>query len=174
MRVPSIAGATVLADGSIVLIVNPLSLVVQTDNAQRIPNNSDTVSLAAVQQAPETPVIMVVDDSLAVRRVSERFLQSHRYTVVLARDGLDALEKLQTLVPAAMLLDIEMPRMDGFDLLRNLRQDERLHHVPVIMITSRTAPRHRDHVLQLGASSCLGKPYRETELLALLAQFIVR
>ena len=117
---------------------------------------------------------MVVDDSLTVRRVSERFLQRHHYSVVLARDGLDALEKLQTLVPAAMLLDIEKPRMDGFDLLRTLRQDERLRHVPVIMITSRTAPRHRDHALQLGASSCLGKPYRETELLALLTQFIVR
>ena len=176
IRVPGIAGATILADGSIVLIVNPLSLV-QSDNAKRIPNNSDTASSAAARHAPETPeapVIMVVDDSLTVRRVSERFLQRHRYSVVLARDGLDALEKLQTLVPAAMLLDIEMPRMDGFDLLRNLRQDERLRHVPVIMITSRTAPRHRDHALQLGASSCLGKPYRETELLALLAQFIVR
>ena len=176
IRVPGIAGATILADGSIVLIVNPLSLV-QSDNAKRIANNSDTASSAAARHAPETPeapVIMVVDDSLTVRRVSERFLQRHHYSVVLARDGLDALEKLQTLVPAAMLLDIEMPRMDGFDLLRNLRQDERLRHVPVIMITSRTAPRHRDHALQLGASSCLGKPYRETELLALLTQFIVR
>ena len=179
IRVPGIAGATILADGSIVLIVNPLSLV-QSDNAKRIANNSDTASSAAARHAPETPetpeapVIMVVDDSLTVRRVSERFLKRHHYSVVLARDGLDALEKLQTLVPAAMLLDIEMPRMDGFDLLRNLRQDERLRHVPVIMITSRTAPRHRDHALQLGASSCLGKPYRETELLALLTQFIVR
>ena len=93
---------------------------------------------------------MVVDDSLTVRRVTQRLLSREGYQVVLAKDGVDALEQLQTITPDVMLVDIEMPRMDGFDLTRNLRDDPRTKHVPIIMITSRTASKHRNHAFELG------------------------
>ena len=115
---------------------------------------------------------MVVDDSLTVRRVTQRLLSREGYQVVLAKDGVDALEQLQDYTPDAMLVDIEMPRMDGFDLTRNIRSDERFRHVPIIMITSRTAEKHRKHAAELGVDEYLGKPYQEEELLELLARHV--
>jgi chemosensory pili system protein ChpA (sensor histidine kinase/response regulator) len=88
---------------------------------------------------------MVVDDSLTVRKISGRLLARHGYHVLTAKDGVDALEQLADVMPDVMLLDIEMPRMDGFDLARNIRGDKRLRHIPMIMITSRTADKHRQH-----------------------------
>ncbi|MDR2637288.1 MAG: response regulator, partial [Zoogloeaceae bacterium] len=93
------------------------------------------------------------------------------YQVVLAKDGVDALEQLIETVPDVILSDIEMPRMDGFDLVRNIRADTRLDNVPVIMITSRTADKHRNLAMEIGASHYLGKPYNEEELLGLLAGY---
>ncbi len=89
--------------------------------------------------------------------------------MLLAKDGVDALRQLQDTVPDVMLVDIEMPRMDGFDLTRNLRADERFAHMPIVMITSRTADKHRNHALSLGVNAYLGKPYAEDELLGLVA-----
>jgi CheY-like chemotaxis protein len=103
----------------------------------------------------------VVDDSLTVRRASQRLLERHGYTVALARDGMDALAQLRLHLPAAVLLDIEMPRMDGFELLTVLRDDPRWRDLPVAMITSRTAERHREHAMKLGATAYLGKPFVE-------------
>ncbi len=119
------------------------------------------------------PLIMVVDDSITVRRVTQRFLQRNGYLVQLAKDGLDALEQLQqtSTLPNVMLLDIEMPRMDGFDLTRNIRADSRLQKLPIIMITSRIADKHRNYAAQLGVNHYLGKPYSETELLELIRTF---
>ena len=114
-------------------------------------------------------LVLVVDDSLTVRRVTQRLLQREGYRVALAKDGLDALDKLGDELPAVVLSDIEMPRMDGFDLLRNIRGDARLAGLPVIMITSRIAQKHRDYAAQLGANHYLGKPYSEDELLARVA-----
>ena len=108
---------------------------------------------------------MVVDDSLTVRRVTQRLLQREGYRVQLARDGLEALELLAGEPPAVMLCDIEMPRMDGFDLLRNLRADPRWQSLPVIMITSRIAQKHRDHAQSLGVNHYFGKPFDEEALL---------
>ena len=116
------------------------------------------------------PVVLVVDDSLTVRRASQRLLERHGYTVALARDGIEALERLQQHCPAAVLLDIEMPRMDGFELLSALRDDVRFRALPVVMITSRIAERHRERATLLGATAYLGKPYDEVTLLGLLAQ----
>jgi chemosensory pili system protein ChpA (sensor histidine kinase/response regulator) len=112
----------------------------------------------------------VVDDSLTVRRVTQRLLERNGYRVMLAKDGVDALRQLQDQVPDIMLVDIEMPRMDGFDLVRNMRADARLADLPVIMITSRIAQKHRDHAAQLGVEHYLGKPYSEEKLLALITQ----
>ena len=108
---------------------------------------------------------MVVDDSVTVRKVTQRLLVREGYTVLLAKDGVDALRQLQDVVPDMMLVDIEMPRMDGFDLTKNVRSTERLQHIPIIMITSRTADKHRNHALSLGVDVFLGKPYAEDELL---------
>jgi chemosensory pili system protein ChpA (sensor histidine kinase/response regulator) len=94
------------------------------------------------------------------------------YQVVLAKDGIEALEKLFDIIPDVMLVDIEMPRMDGFELTRNVRADEYLKYVPIIMITSRTAEKHRNYALELGANHYLGKPYQEEELLSLVAGYV--
>jgi chemosensory pili system protein ChpA (sensor histidine kinase/response regulator) len=115
---------------------------------------------------------MVVDDSLTVRRVTQRLLSREGYKVLLAKDGVDALEQLQTVQPDVMLVDIEMPRMDGFDLTRNVRSDARTRHIPIIMITSRTASKHRNLAMELGVNEYLGKPYQDEELLRLLSGFV--
>ena len=114
---------------------------------------------------------MVVDDSITVRRVTQRLLQREGYRVSLAADGLQALERLAEEKPAVVLSDIEMPRMDGFDLARNIRNDENLKDLPIIMITSRIAQKHRDHAMELGVDHYLGKPYSEEELLSLVRHF---
>jgi chemosensory pili system protein ChpA (sensor histidine kinase/response regulator) len=116
------------------------------------------------------PLVLVVDDSLTVRRVTKRLLEREGYRVGLAKDGLEALDALTGERPVAVLSDIEMPRMDGFDLLRNIRGDAELASLPVIMITSRIARKHRDLAAELGANHYLGKPYSEEELLGLLRQ----
>jgi chemosensory pili system protein ChpA (sensor histidine kinase/response regulator) len=170
-HVTGIAGATVLADGSIVLIINPLALI-ESAARERHGTRQNLLELKAANNAAAVviPLVLVVDDSVTVRRVSQRVLERSGYAVVLARDGLDALEKLQTASPAVVLLDIEMPRMDGFELLRRLRQDPQTRELPVVMITSRSADKHREYALQLGATAYLGKPFNESELLTLLKQ----
>ncbi len=117
------------------------------------------------------PIVMVVDDSLTVRRVTQRLLMREGYQVVLAKDGVDALQQMQDFKPDVMLVDIEMPRMDGFDLTRNIRSDERYRHIPIIMITSRTADKHRTFAMELGVNVYLGKPYQDDELLANIGAF---
>jgi chemosensory pili system protein ChpA (sensor histidine kinase/response regulator) len=191
-RMIGIAGATVLGSGDIVLILDPVPLAQRAINenarAPRLspsdaPDNMGAVAEMAVS-APVTPksepvqglrtqrIVMVVDDSLTVRRVTQRFLVREGYQVVLAKDGVDALEQLQAIKPDVMLVDIEMPRMDGFDLTRNVRSDERTRQIPIIMITSRTATKHRNYAMELGVNEYLGKPYQETELLRLVNGFI--
>ncbi len=179
-RLPGLAGVTLLASGEVALIYNPVALAtLYGDDARAataaalgapsamaaIPAASDAVA------APQAPLVMVVDDSLTVRRVTQRLLQREGYRVVLAKDGLDALERLAEGLPELVLSDIEMPRMDGFDLVRNMRADARWRALPVIMITSRIAQKHRDYAAQLGVEHYLGKPYAEEDLLALIGRY---
>ncbi|HJW56675.1 MAG TPA: Hpt domain-containing protein [Burkholderiaceae bacterium] len=191
-RMMGIAGATVLGSGDIVLILNPVPLAQRAAQGHvRAPrilaaDAQDTMGAVAematadsadaviepVQGMRTQRIVMVVDDSLTVRRVTQRLLAREGYQVVLAKDGVDALEHLQSVTPDVMLVDIEMPRMDGFDLTRNLRNDERTRHIPIIMITSRTAAKHRNYALELGVNEYLGKPYQEEALLGLIAGFI--
>ena len=162
-RVPGIAGATVLGSGDIVLILNPLALGRNAGTAARLAD-------AAAQPAPaHRPTVMVVDDSLTVRRVTQRMLEREGYRVALAKDGVDALEQLPEVRPDLMLVDIEMPRMDGFDLVRHVRNDAATQAIPVIMITSRTADKHRNYAMGLGVNAYFGKPYQEPVLLAAIA-----
>ncbi|HTN66732.1 MAG TPA: Hpt domain-containing protein [Burkholderiaceae bacterium] len=188
-RLIGIAGATVLGSGEIVMILNPVPLALraahESARAPRMVPADDSHSMGAVaEMSPAAPVsqpvaglrtqniVMVVDDSLTVRRVTQRLLSREGFQVVLAKDGVDALQQLQAITPDVMLVDIEMPRMDGFDLTRNVRSDERTRHIPIIMVTSRTAAKHRNYALELGVNEYLGKPYREEDLLAAINGFI--
>ncbi len=177
-RMPGLAGMTLLAAGEAALIYNPVALATlygavarkATLAAMRESEAADRMLRAAVIEQPLAPLVLVVDDSLTVRRVTERMLLREGYRVTLAKDGQDALERLALERPAVVLSDIEMPRMDGFEFVRKLRADPDLQDLPVIMITSRIAQKHRDHAAQLGVEHYLGKPYSEEKLLALITQ----
>jgi chemosensory pili system protein ChpA (sensor histidine kinase/response regulator) len=166
-RVAWMAGATVLADGSIVPIINPVVL------AQRVRGGTPTFEATTLvppmarnaDGMTSAPVIMVVDDSLTVRKITSRLLEREGYQVITAKDGVEALEQLRETLPAVMLVDIEMPRMDGFDLTRNVRGDPRTRDIPIIIISSRTADKHRSQAAALGVNAFLGKPFQEAELL---------
>jgi len=165
-RVIGVAGATVLGDGEIVLMLNPIAL------AGRELRGPQHVTAAAPRLEPaRLPTVMVVDDSLTVRKITGRLLERSGYHVVTAKDGVDALEQLIDTVPDVMLVDIEMPRMDGFDLTRNVRADERTKKIPIIMITSRIADKHRNYAKEIGVNHYLGKPYQEEELLQLIGSY---
>ena len=177
-RLPGLAGVSVLASGAVVLIYNPVALAtVYGDQARQLNIAASTgqedvainTTLAAADA--EVPLVLVVDDSITVRRVTQRLLKREGYRVALAADGLQALERLQEEVPAVVLSDIEMPRMDGFDLARNIRGDVRLRDLPIIMITSRIAEKHREHAKELGVDHYLGKPYSEDELMGLVRSY---
>jgi chemosensory pili system protein ChpA (sensor histidine kinase/response regulator) len=167
-RVIGIAGATVLGDGEVVLILNPVALASREIKAMAQPVAAKAAEAPA---APHLPTVMIVDDSLTVRKITGRLLSREGYHVLAAKDGVDALEQLLDIVPDVMLVDIEMPRMDGFDLTRNVRADARLKNVPIIMITSRTADKHRNYAREIGVNHYLGKPYQEDELLGLIAGY---
>jgi chemosensory pili system protein ChpA (sensor histidine kinase/response regulator) len=175
-RLPGLAGVTLLPSGAVALIYNPVALAaLYADEARgrmRItaPMAEQAMPVTA-EEAARTPMVMVVDDSLTVRRVTQRLLVREGYRVVTAKDGLDALEKLAQEKPVVLLSDIEMPRMDGFDLVRNVRADPAMAQLPVVMITSRIAQKHRDYAAELGVDHYLGKPYSEEELLALVARY---
>ncbi|MFZ6766467.1 Hpt domain-containing protein [Undibacterium sp. Di26W] len=191
-RMTGIAGATVLGSGEIVLILNPVPLAHRMEHeharlqhlgAEAAPEMGAVATLhTATEVAPtkSEPVqglrtqhtVMVVDDSLTVRRVTQRLLTREGYQVILAKDGIDALEQLQSVTPDVMLVDIEMPRMDGFDLTRNVRSDSRTSHIPIIMITSRTADKHRNYAKELGVNEYFGKPYQEDDLLGAIMGFV--
>ena len=169
-RIIGMSGATVLGDGEIVLILNPVALA--SRSLAQADADSDANSPAGAAATPvHLPTVMVVDDSLTVRKITGRLLEREGYRVITAKDGVDALEQLIDTVPDVVLSDIEMPRMDGFDLVRNIRADARLKHLPVIMITSRLAEKHRRYAEEAGANHYLGKPYQEEELLALVAGY---
>ncbi len=175
-RLPGLAGLTLLPSGSVALIYNPVALAAVYAAEARALMRGTAPALPVPAEAAEpppqrAPLVLVVDDSLTVRRVTQRLLVREGYRVVLAKDGMEALERLAEERPVVLLSDIEMPRMDGFDLLRNVRADSRLAGLPVVMITSRIAQKHRDYAAELGADHYLGKPYAEEELLSLVARY---
>ncbi|MCE4538345.1 Hpt domain-containing protein [Pelomonas sp. P7] len=178
-RVPGLAGISLLASGEVALIYNVVALAdwYGVDARARLAAaqaqaQSHEPAAPVAEEVPQAPLVMVVDDSLTVRRVTQRLLERVGLRVMLAKDGLDAMERLSgDELPAVVLSDIEMPRMDGFDLVRNMRADSRLAALPVIMITSRIAQKHRDYAAQLGVDHYLGKPYDEEQLLGLIRQY---
>lgn len=156
-RVSGIAGATVNGDGTTIMILDPVQM------AHRGLASLPRKSKAAVQSV--MPVVMVVDDSLTVRKVTSRLLARAGYQVVLAKDGADALDQIAASRPDIMLVDVEMPRMDGFELTKHIRRDPATRDIKIIMITSRTAAKHRDYALEIGVDEYMGKPYQEDALL---------
>ena len=174
--VHGISGATILGDGRVVVILDLLATIrVRHAHLQ----NQLTPRLASRQAAANEEVevdrptlVMVVDDSVTVRKVTSRLLERNGMNVVTAKDGVDAIAQLQEHKPDIMLLDIEMPRMDGFEVATLVRHDERLKDLPIIMITSRTGEKHRERAMSIGVNQYLGKPYQESLLLDTIAQLV--
>ena len=163
--VDCISGATILGDGSVVMILD-MAAVSRMNTAAGLPD-----APVSTQQESRL-VVMVVDDSITVRKVTSRLLERNGYKVMTAKDGVDAMGQLHETIPDMMLLDIEMPRMDGFELATHMRNDDQLKHVPIIMITSRTGDKHRERAQQIGVNNYLGKPYQENDLLDSIQRII--
>lgn len=172
-QVPGVEGATILGDGSIVLIVNLLKIF-QRKGEQASLLESQSESSDANKQVGNAnfPIVMVVDDSLTVRKVTSRLLEREGYEVLIAKDGISALQILRETLPSIMLVDIEMPHMDGFELIRTVRNNAETSSIPIIIISSRTAEKHQKLAAELGVQVFLGKPYQEEELLEHIVRLI--
>ena len=157
-----IAGATILGDGQVCLILDGQNIARQAQSTARSKQADETYTK---QRYDERRLIMIVDDSVTVRKVTTRLLERQGYDVVTAKDGVDAIEQLETIKPDLMLLDIEMPRMDGFEVTNLVRHHEIHRDLPIIMITSRTGEKHRERALSLGVNQYMGKPFQEETLL---------
>jgi chemosensory pili system protein ChpA (sensor histidine kinase/response regulator) len=162
-----IAGATILGDGRIVVILDMGSLVRSEWRARP----TDTTVL---EQRDRRTFALVVDDSITVRRVTQRLLERNGMRVLTAKDGVDAVSLLQDNLPDIILLDIEMPRMDGYEVAAHVRGDPRLKHIPIVMITSRVSEKHRARAIELGVDDYLGKPYQESQLLDAIEPLVNR
>ena len=163
--VTGVSGATILGDGRVVMILDLPAIV-------RMSGKRGKLAGGAVRQARDRLLVLVVDDSITVRKVTTRLLERQGFEVLTAKDGIDAMSVLQDRLPDMMLLDIEMPRMDGFELASHMRNDERLRHIPITMITSRTGDKHRERARQIGIDHYLGKPYQEHELLETINRLV--
>ncbi|MEM7078514.1 MAG: Hpt domain-containing protein [Pseudomonadota bacterium] len=164
--VGGISGATILGDGSVVVILDLLALI-RAQQHQNLRRN-----LPSMTQVQRSRCVMVVDDSVTVRKVTSRLLERQGMDVLVAKDGVEAVAMLAERKPDVMLLDIEMPRMDGFEVARQVRRDDRLGNLPIVMISSRTGDKHKEHANQLGVNRFLGKPFQENELLATIDELV--
>ena len=183
--VAGISGATILGDGSVVIILDVHSLI-RAAHLQRqhgllekrarheanLPE--EIIPEAPVVEEARVPLVMVTDDSVTVRKVTTRLLERNGYEVMTAKDGVDAVAKLEERRPDLMLLDIEMPRMDGFEVASHVRHDSRLKNIPIIMITSRTGEKHRERAFEIGVDRYMGKPFQEGELLETIQELLAR
>jgi chemosensory pili system protein ChpA (sensor histidine kinase/response regulator) len=159
-----ILGGTITGDGQVVPILDIGPLIRRAFAEDILPGRGDILEAEEAEEVKRTPLVMVVDDSITMRRVTARVLENRGLEVVTARDGLDAVEALFDRVPDLMLLDIEMPRMDGYELATHVRNDPRLKDVPMMMITSRSGEKHRQRAREIGVNDYLAKPYQEAEL----------
>ncbi len=170
--IPGILGGTITGDGRVMLILDMGPLIRRGITEALRPIAKPLPVEAAKEERKRTPLVMVVDDSITMRKVTSRVLENSDYEVLTAKDGLDAVEQLLERVPDVMLLDIEMPRMDGYELAEHVRADTRLRHIPLVMITSRTGKKHRDRAEQLGVNRYLTKPYQEQDLLNCVSEML--
>jgi chemosensory pili system protein ChpA (sensor histidine kinase/response regulator) len=168
-KVGGIAGATVMGDGSIVVILDLMALVDKADLREESVQEVEELHEIA---RPRARKVMIVDDSVTVRKVTTRLMERQGWEVTTAKDGVDAVSQLQDIYPDVVLLDIEMPKMDGFEVLRTVRRDDRLAKLPIIMITSRTGEKHKQQALELGVNRFLGKPFQEANLISTIDEVI--
>jgi len=163
-QIKGLSGASILADGSVVLILDINGVVPHgTSSGVKIIYKGELDAIANNDRLKQ--IVMVVDDSITMRRVASKLLQRYNYNVVTAKDGVDALAQLEDVKPDVMLLDVEMPRMDGFELATHMQNEDLYSKIPIIMITSRTGEKHRDRALEIGVTKYMGKPYQEEELI---------
>lgn len=166
------SSATITSDGEVVLLPDMADLALRVSGTAPSIEPSEKAFVIPAPERHERPHILVVDDSITVRKVTEKLLISENMLVGTAKDGLEALEIIEKFDPDLILMDIEMPRMDGFEVLETVRQNPDWNHVPIIMISSRTAEKHQQRAEQLGANSFLGKPYQNQELMALIRRYL--
>lgn len=162
-----VSGATILGDGRIVIILD-IGPLVRADWRTRV------APVTARDRHDTQPIALVVDDSITVRRVTQRLLERNGMKVLTARDGMDAIAVLAEHLPDVILLDIEMPRMDGYEVAAQVRNDPRTASIPIIMITSRVGDKHRARAIELGVDDYLGKPYQEAQLLEAIEPLVAR
>jgi chemosensory pili system protein ChpA (sensor histidine kinase/response regulator) len=166
--VAGVTGATILADGRVLLILDLQALTADRIRRAQITVGGEAPELPVAPVVPEQAeanLVMVVDDSITIRRVTERLLVKNGFRVVTAKDGLDAMAQLQTVHPAVVLLDIEMPRADGFEVAAFIRNSERIAGTPIVMITSRSGEKHRERARSIGVNRYMIKPYQEEQLM---------
>ena len=163
--VPGISGATMLGDGRVVVVLELAALVRNIGSQTQKQSESRALRMARQEIRQERINIMVIDDSITMRKVTGRILERHNIGVVTAKDGLDAVAMLQTQIPDLAILDIEMPRMDGFEVLAHVRNQPNLRDLPIIMVTSRGGDKHRERAMKLGVNDYLTKPYQEDQLM---------
>jgi chemosensory pili system protein ChpA (sensor histidine kinase/response regulator) len=166
-EVSGVSGATVLGDGKVVIILDIMALVLNAENQA-----FDVIEHDKSEPVARARKVMIVDDSVTVRKVTSRLMERQGWEVLTAKDGVDAVNQLQDVYPDMVLLDIEMPRMDGFEVLRTVRRDPRLASLPIIMITSRTGEKHQQQAKELGVNGFLGKPFQEAGLMSTIEQVL--
>jgi len=171
--VREISGVSLLGDGQIVLVLDPQYLMQRALQMQQGNLLQEPAPLVpAFKMNYDKAKVLVVDDSYTVRQVTTRLLKRNQFEPFQAKDGVDALLLMEDVLPNIVLLDIEMPKMDGFEVLEKMRASDKLKSVPVIMITSRSGEKHRLRAVQAGANAYLTKPYLEEDLLMLLKRFV--
>ncbi|MBL4607553.1 MAG: Hpt domain-containing protein [Pseudomonadales bacterium] len=169
--VTGLSGATILGDGNVVIILDLISMI-RSDWAERLYGETHRQTATPEKTSNEIPTVMVVDDSVTVRKITSRLLERNGFQVILAKDGMDAISILQDRTPDVMLLDIEMPRMDGFEVASIVKHEERLKDISIIMITSRTGQKHRERAMSIGVDEYMGKPFQEADLLEHIGKYI--
>ena len=167
--VAGVSGATVMGDGSVIVILDVLAFIRKSEAGI---SQEALEQAAEVEQLHRVRKVMIVDDSVTVRKVTSRLMERQGWEVTTAKDGLDAMNQLQDIYPDIVLLDIEMPKMDGFEVLKSVRRDPRLEKLPIIMITSRTGEKHKQQAFELGVNQYLGKPFQEANLLSTIDEVL--
>lgn len=167
-KLMGIAGATIMGDGSVISIVDLPPLLRAWQQGLRFIHAADDSVARREQQA----TVMIVDDSITVRKITSRLLERHQFQVMTAKDGVDGLEKLEGQIPNIILLDVEMPRMDGFEFASQVRHSEQWQHIPIVMVSSRSGEKHRRRAEEVGVDHLLSKPYREEVLLDMINELL--
>ncbi|MDN3650654.1 Hpt domain-containing protein [Reinekea marina] len=175
-KVPGVSGATILGDGSVVVILDLPALIrseLVVEDQSKATDAIEAIPVLPTSKKKEGPSkVLVCDDSVTVRKVTSRLLQRNGMDVMLAKHGGDAITQMMDEIPDLILLDIEMPHMDGFEVAQRVRHDDRLKHIPIIMITSRTGSKHRDRAISIGVNEYIGKPFQEGPLLETIERLL--